>query len=95
MFKNARPSALLLIANVIVAMTGLVLSPSTAMAQKFEIKNVAEKKIQHLPPGPLFWRVENFPRLLKRKPQQALLGLPPRWRARFGSSRSVRKANHL
>jgi hypothetical protein len=31
--------------------------------QKFEIKNVAERKLKHLPAGPLFWRVENFPTL--------------------------------
>ena len=40
-----------------------ILSPAIATAQKFELKNVAEKKIQQLPPGPLFWRVENFPTL--------------------------------
>jgi hypothetical protein len=35
--------------------------PSTAAAQqKFEIKNVAEKKLKRLPAGALFWRVENF-----------------------------------
>jgi hypothetical protein len=44
-------------------MTGLLLSPSSAFAQKFEIKPVAEKKIQQLPPGPLFWRIDNFPTL--------------------------------
>jgi hypothetical protein len=37
-------------------------SPSTAAAQEFVIKPVAEKKIKELPAGPLFWRVENFPR---------------------------------
>ena len=42
----------------------LLLMPSTATAQqKFEIKNVAEKKLKHLPAGPLYWRVENFPTL--------------------------------
>jgi hypothetical protein len=61
MFITARPSLLLLITYLVVATP--VLSPSIATAQKFEIKNVAEKKIQQLPPGPLFWRVENFPTL--------------------------------
>src|SRR5262245_29201999 len=43
---------------------GVVLTPSHAAAQaKFEIKNVAEKKVKQLPAGPLFWRVENFPSL--------------------------------
>ncbi len=40
--------------------------PVTATAQaKFVIKNVAEKKINQLPAGPLYWRVENFPTLAK------------------------------
>jgi len=34
-----------------------------ASAQGFVIKPVAEKKVQQLPPGPLYWRVENFPTL--------------------------------
>jgi hypothetical protein len=42
---------------------GLLLPPSTAAAQEFVIKPVAEKKIKELPAGPLFWRVENFPTL--------------------------------
>lgn len=43
-----------------VAASGLLLSPSIAVAQQFEIKSVAEKKISQLPAGPLFWRIENF-----------------------------------
>ncbi|HEX6841421.1 MAG TPA: hypothetical protein VF113_07825 [Stellaceae bacterium] len=46
-----------------VATSGLLLSPSVSAAQKFEIKAVAEKKIPRLPPGPLFWRIDNFPTL--------------------------------
>jgi len=43
---------------------GVLLSPSTAVAQqKFVIKPVAEKKLKELPAGPLYWRVENFPTL--------------------------------
>ena len=42
------------------AMAGLLLSFSVASAQEFEIKSVAEKKIEQLPPGPLFWRIDNF-----------------------------------
>lgn len=43
---------------------GLPLIPSNAAAQqKFEIKNVAEKKLKLLPAGPLYWRVENLPTL--------------------------------
>ena len=40
----------------------LLLSHAPAQ-QKFEINNVAEKKLKQLPAGPLFWRVENFPTL--------------------------------
>ena len=65
------------------------------LAHKFEIKPVAEKKIQQLPPGPLFWRIDNFPRWRKRRPQRVRPRWPPKWRARFGSSRLVRKAAHL
>jgi len=44
--------------------TGVLLSPSTAAAQqKFVIEPVAEKKLQQLPAGPLYWQVENFPTL--------------------------------
>ena len=39
---------------------GFLLPVSTASAQKSEIKSVAEKKIEKLPAGPLFWRIENF-----------------------------------
>jgi hypothetical protein len=39
---------------------GLLLSPSPAAAQKFEIKPVAEKKLKQLPAGTLYWRIENF-----------------------------------
>jgi hypothetical protein len=40
---------------------GLLLSPSTSVAQpKIEIKPVAEKKLSQLPAGPLYWRIESF-----------------------------------
>jgi len=56
-------------------MTGLVLSPLTVSAQKFEIKPVAEKKIQQLPPGPLFWRIDNFPTLAQAQAAAGPTGL--------------------
>lgn len=34
-----------------------------AIAQEFRIKPVAQKKLKELPPGQLYWRVENFPTL--------------------------------
>jgi hypothetical protein len=41
---------------------GALLSHAQAQ-QKFVIDNVAEKKLEQLPAGPLFWRLENFPTL--------------------------------
>jgi hypothetical protein len=40
----------------------LVPPPATAQ-QKVVIKPVAEKKLKDLPAGPLYWRLENFPKL--------------------------------
>ena len=37
--------------------------PQPASAQDFVVKPLAEKKIKQLPPGPLYWRVENLPTL--------------------------------
>jgi quercetin dioxygenase-like cupin family protein len=45
------------------AISALLVSPSAALAQKFDVTPVAEKKVAQLPPGPLFWRIENFPTL--------------------------------
>jgi hypothetical protein len=42
---------------------GVVLTSSSASTQQFEIKPIAEKKVPQLPPGPLFWRIDNFPTL--------------------------------
>jgi quercetin dioxygenase-like cupin family protein len=39
------------------------LPTSAALAQKFEVAAVAEKKVSQLPSGPLFWRIDNFPTL--------------------------------
>lgn len=72
MSRNARRLLLVLITCVAVAM---VLSPSTASAQKFEIKPVAEKKVQQLPPGPLFWRIDNFPTLAQAQAAAGPTGL--------------------
>lgn len=45
------------------AVLGAILTSSSVSAQQFEIKPIAEKKIPQLPPGPLFWRIDNFPTL--------------------------------
>ena len=42
------------------AISGVLLSPSAAAADKFEIKPVAERKISKLPAGVLYWQIENF-----------------------------------
>jgi hypothetical protein len=40
------------------------MSPTPAAAQQaLSIKPVVEKKLAQLPSGPLYWRIENFPRL--------------------------------
>ncbi|MGC1816790.1 MAG: cupin domain-containing protein [Casimicrobiaceae bacterium] len=40
---------------------GLLLSAAPAIAQQpLLIKPLAEKKVADLPPGPLYWRIENF-----------------------------------
>ena len=58
-WSSSRHAAL---AGVIAILAGLLIS-SSASAQQFQIKSIAEKKIPQLPPGPLFWRIENFPTL--------------------------------
>lgn len=40
----------------------VILFPSPVAAQgQYVVKPVVEKKLKQLPPGPLYWRVENFP----------------------------------
>jgi hypothetical protein len=49
------PAALLLVA------LGSAAAPSPAIAQsKLVIEAVAETRLKQLPPGPLYWRIENF-----------------------------------
>jgi quercetin dioxygenase-like cupin family protein len=61
-FNSRRVISLALLAWT-AAISGLLLSSSAASAQKFEIKSIAEKKVQQLPQGLLFWRIDNFPTL--------------------------------
>src|SRR5262249_19510414 len=42
---------------------GLFLASSAALAQKFVVTPVTEKKVSQLPAGTLYWRVETFPTL--------------------------------
>jgi quercetin dioxygenase-like cupin family protein len=46
-----------------IAMMGVPLSSTAALAQKFNVTPLAEKKVAQLPPGPWFWRIDNFPSL--------------------------------
>lgn len=53
--KQTFPAIALLCASATMA-------PWPASAQSvYTVKPVAQKKIKELPPGPLYWRVENFP----------------------------------
>jgi hypothetical protein len=45
------------------------------LSTKFEIKPVAEKKVQQLPPGSLFWRIDNFPTLAQARAVTGPTGL--------------------
>src|ERR1039457_1314627 len=38
-------------------------SPVAAEPGQFVVNPVAEKRLNGLPPGPLYWRIENFPTL--------------------------------
>ncbi|RWO51566.1 cupin domain-containing protein [Mesorhizobium sp.] len=42
---------------------GLIPSAPMAADAKLVVEPVVEKKVKELPPGPLFWRLENFPTL--------------------------------
>src|SRR5215469_13784140 len=46
-----------------ILMMALSLMSGLALAEKFDVTSVAEKKVAQLPPGPLFWRIETFPTL--------------------------------
>jgi hypothetical protein len=57
------------------AVSEMPVSLSTAWAQGFEIKSIAEKKIAQLPAGPLFWRIDNFPTLAQAQTAAGPTGL--------------------
>jgi hypothetical protein len=63
----------LLLSSFALGMSDLT-SPAAAQA-RYVVKPVAEMKIKHLPRGPLYWRVENFPTLAEAKAAAA----PFRW----------------
>src|SRR5262245_39804940 len=43
------------------------LPAAAAEEQPYVVKPIVEMKIKQLPPGPLYWRVENFPTLEQAK----------------------------
>jgi hypothetical protein len=53
----------ILVALLSVLAGPLLLSGPAGAEQKFVVKPVAQKKLKTLPPGPWFWRIENFPSL--------------------------------
>ena len=59
---------LLSITALLSVMAASPLATSPAMApERYVVKPVAEMKIKQLPPGPLYWRVENFASLEQAK----------------------------
>ena len=61
---------------VTVVLTGLVLSPATAIAQQaLVIKALIETKVLSLPARPLYWRAESFPTLAQAQGAAGPYGL--------------------
>ena len=48
---------------LLVSLATILYAGAGLAQQKFVIKNLAQKKIAELPPGSLYWRIENFPTL--------------------------------
>jgi hypothetical protein len=62
----SRVKAIIIVLTLLLCAMGslLLLPPSKAVAQEeFFAKPIAEKKIEQLPAGSLYWRLENFPTL--------------------------------
>lgn len=59
---NTRSSALWPAIAVLLALglADLPAAPATAGQDEFVVKPLAEKKLEQLPTGPLYWRIENF-----------------------------------
>jgi len=53
----------------------LSVAPPMAAAQEFFIKPVAEKRLTKLPGPPLYWQIENFPRLAEAQTAAGPLSL--------------------
>jgi quercetin dioxygenase-like cupin family protein len=61
--------------GMIAALASGLCSLSSAAGEVYIVKPVAEMKVKQLPPGPLYWRIENFSTL-----EEAKAAIPPaRW----------------
>lgn len=65
----------LLVALIAVPASMLLVAASAAAQQQLDIKPLAQKKIAELPPGPLFWRIENFSTLPQAQAAETPLSL--------------------
>ena len=64
MNRRTRDTCYLITSAVSLLATALLLSPPlAAQSGQFVVSPVVEKKLSGLPPGPLYWRIENFPAL--------------------------------
>lgn len=60
----------------VLLLLGLLLGSATAVAQPaLVIKPLAEKNVEELPAGPLFWRIESFPSLAEAQAAAGPWGL--------------------
>ena len=65
-----------LVIGLVASSTSLCFLPSTTTAQQtLVVKALAEKTVAELPPGPLFWRLENFPTLEQAQVAAGATGL--------------------
>jgi len=57
--------------------------PATAQQSDYFVKPVTEKKLKQLPPGPLYWVVENFPTLAQAQAVEGPTSLAAEVQGRF------------
>jgi quercetin dioxygenase-like cupin family protein len=66
--RSGAPRAILLaLALPFVAIASQAATTEAQAPARYIVKPIAEKKIKHLPAGPLYWRVENFPSVEQAK----------------------------
>jgi hypothetical protein len=74
-FLKLGPAISLAAALTATVTAGMLLSTSYATAQKLVVEPVVETKLKQLPPGPLYWRIENFSTLAAAKAAAGPTGL--------------------